>query len=389
MSAAPGSFDFATTGCIRFGRGRAGEAAQLAAARGHRVGLVHGATAARSDWLAHALEAKGCDVCRIKVAGEPSIETLEPALAALGGADCDVIVALGGGSVLDMGKAVAALLPQTGAPLDYLEIVGSGRTLEKDPIPLIAIPTTAGTGSEATRNAVIGVPGAGRKVSLRDRRMLPAVAIVDPALTDGTPAGVTLSCGLDALTQVIEPYLSNRANPITDALCTRAIPLGAAALQRLMTAEDPVARDEMAWVSLCGGIALANAGLGAVHGLAGVLGGVTGAAHGALCGALLPHVLRANADRLEERSEAGNRVAWVNATLARQGAACDCRNGGADALEGWAHRAGLPRLSAMGDPADDFQTIAEAARQSSSMRANPVELSTDELVAILRAASRP
>lgn len=376
------AFDFATAGHVAFGRGRAGEAVGAIAALAERVALVHGANAARADWLAEALTAAGRAPLRIGVEGEPALPALAEALEQLRAAGVDGVIALGGGAAIDMGKALAALAPQPQGPMSYLEVVGEGHALAADPLPFVALPSTAGTGAEVTRNAVIGVPEARRKVSLRDARMLPRLAIVDPRLTDGAPRSVTLACGLDALTQVIEPFTCARANPLTDALAAAAIPAGIKALRRLMEAEDPAARDEMAWVSLCGGMALANSGLGAVHGLAGVLGGRATAPHGALCGALLPHVLQMNAARTAPDSPAAERLERVLTLLAAGFGGED----GAAALAGWAHASGLPRLSEMGiDPAD-HREVAESASASSSMKANPVALSRDDLCAVLRAA---
>ena len=213
--------------------------------------------------------------------------------------------------------------------------------------------------------------------------MLARVAIVDPALTDGCPWDVTLASGLDALTQVIEPYLSTRANPATDALARAAIPLGAAALVRLMTGEDGQARDAMAWVSLAGGIALANAGLGAVHALAGVIGGMTGAAHGAICGTLLPFVLQANARALPPGHPTAPRFAEVEAMLS----AAFGPGLGSMALHKWSRKAGLPGLRALGLRPDDHASIAVAAVNASSMKGNPVALNQADLCAVLAAAS--
>jgi alcohol dehydrogenase class IV len=286
---------------------------------------------------------------------------------------------MGGGATLDMGKALAALIPGAGDPLRHLEVVGEGRPLDAAPLPFAAIPTTAGTGSEATKNAVIGVPDAGRKVSLRDDRMLARLAVVDPALTEAVPDGVRLASGLDAVVQVIEPYISAKANPMTDALCEDAIPRGLRAIRRVMEAPDPQAFDDMALVSLAGGLALANAGLGAVHGLAGVLGGRTGAAHGALCGRLLVPVLRANLAAMD-----GPRPDRILGWIA---GAFDARPDTAlDALEAWIDARGLPRLTAMGLDAADHGAVASDAAASSSMKGNPVPLSTDQLRDILAAA---
>ncbi len=205
-------------------------------------------------------------------------------------------MAIGGGSALDLGKAAAALIANGGDPLRYLEIIGDGQPLARPSLPCICVPTTAGTGSEVTRNAVLGSPAHGVKASLRSPQMLPAVALVDPELTYDLPPALTASTGLDALTQVIEPFVSARANAFVDAICRDAIPRVIAALPAAC-AGDRAARAEMAYASLCGGLALANAGLGAVHGFAGPIGGRFPAPHGAVCAVLLPHVVAINAAR--------------------------------------------------------------------------------------------
>jgi alcohol dehydrogenase class IV len=266
--------------------------------------------------------------------------------------------------------------------MDHLEGVGRALPLSAPPLPFIALPTTAGTGSEATKNAVIDVPDHRRKVSLRDDRMLARLAIVDPALTDGCPRDVTLASGLDALTQVIEPYLCARPNPATDALALAAIPQGAAALVRLMQGEDPAARDAMAWVSLSGGIALANAGLGAVHALAGVIGGMTGAPHGAICGTLLPFVLQENARALPPGHPTTARMKQVDRLLSQAFGP----GPGSAALHAWSRTAGLPGLDALGLDLKDHLPVATAALVTSSMRANPVALTAEALCRVLAAA---
>ncbi|MES2665093.1 MAG: iron-containing alcohol dehydrogenase [Pseudomonadota bacterium] len=370
-------FGIAAPGRIVFGRGEAAKAPALIAAYGGRGVVVHGANAGRAAWLTAALRAIGCDVLALPCATEPTLSILEQSVIAARTHGTDWVVALGGGAALDLGKALAALIPAPGGAMDHLEVVGQGLPLTAAPLPFIAIPTTAGTGAEATKNAVIGLADHGRKVSLRDDRMLARLAIIDPALTDHCPRAVTLASGLDAITQVIEPYVSCKATPFTDALCRPAIPLGLAALKRLMAAEEAQARDEMAWVSLCGGLALANGGLGAVHGLAGVIGGSTGAAHGAVCGALLGPVLAMNRDR-----GAGARL---DAVLAMITAAF----GGTDAPErlmGWAYGQGLARLSVLGVAAADHRAIAGASVSSSSMKGNPVALTVDDLVSVMEAA---
>lgn len=362
-------------GRILFGRGEAAKAPALIAAFGRRGVVVHGADPGRAVWLIDALTIAGCDVLALPCATEPTLSMLDAAVAEARHFGASWVTSLGGGAALDLGKAVAAVMPAGVKAMDHLEVVGRGLPLSVGPLPFIALPTTAGTGAEATRNAVIGLPEHGRKVSLRDDRMLARIAIVDPALTDNCPRGVTLASGLDALTQVIEPYICNRATPYTDALALPAIPRGLAALMRLMQAEDPSARDDLAWVSLCGGLALANAGLGAVHGLAGVIGGVVPAAHGAICGVLLAPVLELN-----RRKASGQTRARLDKVCRVLGHALGVSADAAPkALGDWAKAAGLPSLCQQGLDVKDHRRVAEAAALSSSMKANPVVLTTFDL----------
>jgi alcohol dehydrogenase class IV len=361
-------FGITAPGRILFGRGEAAKAPDLIRAYGARGLVVHGANPARADWLVEAL---GPGALPMPCAGEPTLTDLETALTAARDHSPDWVAAIGGGAALDLGKALAALIPAPDGPMEHLEVVGKGQPLKADPLPFIAIPTTSGTGAEVTKNAVIGLPEHGRKVSLRDDRMVARIAIIDPALTDGCPRSVTLASGLDAVTQVIEPFLSCKATPYTDALTRPAIGLGMAALRRLMLGEDQGARDRLAWVSLCGGLALANGGLGAVHGLAGVIGGMTGAAHGAICGALLGPVLSANREATSGAARA--RVDEVCAMLA---GVLDARPEDAPtALQDWARAAGLPALADLGVLPAMHAEIVAASLGASSMKGNPVVLS--------------
>lgn len=372
-------FGITTPGRILFGRGEAARAPALIRAFGSRGLLVHGANRSRAEWLVEGL---GPETLALPCPGEPTLDDLDAALSIARPFGPDWVVALGGGAALDLGKALAALIPAPTGPMEHLEVVGKGKALTADPLPFIAIPTTAGTGAEVTKNAVIGLPDLGRKVSLRDDRMVARLAIVDPALTDGCPKSVTLASGLDAVTQVIEPFVSVKATPFTDALTGPAIGPGLAALMQLMRREDPDARDRMAWTSLCGGLALANAGLGAVHGFAGVIGGMTGAAHGAICGALLGPVLTAN--RAAATGQARTRLDAVCDGLAR--ALGSSVAGAPAALQAWAWAEGLPGLAALGVGEDRHAEIVAAAKGASSMKGNPVELSDAVLREVLERA---
>ncbi|SOC15450.1 iron-containing alcohol dehydrogenase [Rhodobacter maris] len=369
---------------MMFGRGTRAAAAPAICALGKRVVLVSSRSVGWRAELAAALLAGGAEVRHVHPEGEPSLPQLLAALDDLADFRAEAVVGLGGGSALDLGKALAALLPATGNLLRHFEIVGEGAPLATAPLPFIAIPTTAGTGAEATKNAVIAIPEHRRKVSLRDDRMMAMLAIVDPALTDACPRMITLASGLDAVTQVIEPYLSSRANPLTDALCREAIVSGLGALVTLMDREDPGARDALSKTSLFGGIALANAGLGAVHGLAGVLGGVSTAPHGTICGRLLPGVLRANRQEMHRLGRDMVRfdevAVWIASALG------STPEEAFNTLEARINAWGLPRLGAFGVTPDRFAACAEAAQSSSSMKSNPVALSTGQLVAILAEA---
>lgn len=373
-------FTLSTPAQIIFGRGRADEALRHALTLGRRVLLVHGSHP-WADHAANVLRAAGADVFDLRASGEPDLPVLEAALAQGRAFGAEVVLAIGGGSVIDLGKAVAALIPGTRAPLAHLEVVGEGRPLDAAPLPFIALPTTAGTGAEVTKNAVIGALG--RKVSLRDNRMLANLALVDPALTDRCPRAVTLASGMDALVQVIEPYLCNKSNPITDALARDAITKGMAALAVLMRGEDSRARDDLALVSLFGGLCLANSGLGAVHGLAGVIGGVSAAPHGVICGRLLVPIFRANraaaVSALADLTRYDEVETWISIGL-------DCPPERAletleTALDDW----GLPRLGQW-LAGQDLARFAEMARASSSMKANPQDLALAVLEEAVRTA---
>ena len=376
-------FSFFSPQALYFGRGQAAQAATLAAGFGRRVLIVHGSNPARAAWLAESCIGAGLDVQTQCCAEEPSLPAIESALASLKGQSFDVVVALGGGSVIDFAKALAALIPCDGNPLDYLEGVGVGRMLEQSPVPMIALPTTAGTGAEVTKNAVIAVPQHNVKVSLRDPRMIPNVAIVDAALMEGAPRRISLAAALDAVTQVIEPFVSVKSNPMTDALCRAAIPVGASALRELVENGTPQAWDSMAWVSTCGGLALANAGLGAVHGFAGVIGGLTGAPHGEICGALLPAVLASHSRNAQAGTETHRRLHFILSVVDDQFATTNAPGSGLKALGAWSRQMGLRSLSELGVGVDTHAQIAKAAVSASSMKGNPFALSQTELIEIL------
>ena len=378
-------FEFATANRILFGPGMLREVATLAASLGHQALVVTGGNTDRAKPLLADLQCHSVGTALFSVAGEPTVENVLAGVRFFAQAGCDLVIGLGGGSVLDAAKAIAALRANGGDPLDYLEVVGRGQPLTKPSLPCIAIPTTAGTGSEVTRNAVLGSPEHRLKASLRSPFMLPTVALVDPELTYSAPPDVTAATGLDALTQCIEPFVSSRANPLTDAFCREGIQRAARSLRRAYAdGSDAAAREDMALASLCGGLALANAGLGAVHGFAGPIGGMFPAPHGAICARLLPAVMLANLEALQQRAS-------DSPVLARYAEVARLLTGDPEARDsdgiGWVSNLveamAVPRLAVYGITAADIPDIVAKSQQASSMKANPIPLTADELSAIL------
>lgn len=375
-------FEFATAQRIIFGCGVLAEAGALALALGRRPLVVTGRDPSRSLALLDLLRTQGLSPSSFALAGEPALDDIRRGAAQARAGGNDLVVAFGGGSALDGGKAIAAMAVNGLDPLPFLEVIGQGRTLEQRPLPCIAIPTTAGTGSEVTRNAVLASPEHGVKASLRHPWMLPQVALVDPALTLGVNPEVTASTGLDALTQLIEPFLSARANPMTDALCRDGIRLAVRSLERAWReGADLEARTDMSLASLFGGLALANAGLGAVHGLAAPLGGLAPVPHGAACAALLPHVLEANLAACGPGHP--SRVRFAELALLLTGDAGAGPEDGVRWVADLAGRLRIPRLSSYGLGPADLDLVAERGLAASSMKANPVPLDRAALTAIL------
>lgn len=379
-------FDFATAGRIIFGEGALRQAGPLAREWGVQAMIVTGSRPDRASELASLLEAEGVESFAFPISGEPDIETVESGLTMARERGCTWVASMGGGSALDTGKAIAVMLTNPGELMDYLEVIGRGKTLTEAPAPFMAIPTTAGTGSEVTRNAVLASPPHRVKVSLRSPLMLARVAIVDPELTYDLPPAVSASTGLDALTQLIEPYVCSRANPLVDAFCAEALPRVARSLREVVHDHPrPVARADMALAGLFGGLALANAGLGAVHGLAGPIGGMFPAPHGAVCAALLPSVMAANIAalrRFDPESESLRRYDEVGRLLTG--------HRGADEAVQWVallvSDLQIPRLHTYGLTRDDIPELVDKAQLSSSMKANPVSLTGEELAEALAEA---
>jgi alcohol dehydrogenase class IV len=373
---------------IVFGAGTLSEAAPLARGFGRRALVVTGKTPGRAEPLFAALRADDVGYATFAVRGEPEVDTVREAVEIARSQRCDLVIGLGGGAALDTAKAVAVLANHEGDVLDYLEIIGAGRNLENPPLPFIAIPTTAGSGAEATWNSVIVSREHRAKVSLRNRMMIARVALVDPELTYDLPPSLTAATGMDALAQLLEAYVGTKANPLTDGMCRQGMICAERSLRRAVAAGgDIAAREDMSLASLLGGMVLANAGLGAAHGIAGPLGGMLRAPHGALCAALLPQVVAGNLHALRSRPPDGEALARyqkVAAILTGFEAAP------AEACVEWLRALvmdlGIPSLGTYGLRAEDVPELVAKASQASSMKGNPVLLSDPELAAIIDAA---
>jgi alcohol dehydrogenase class IV len=382
------SFEFATSTRILWGEGVVREVAPAARELGTRALVVTGRSEERSAPLRAQLTEAGVACHTFRVDGEPSVEEIQLGVEIARRERSDLVIGYGGGSALDAGKAIAALLTNSGSLLDYLEVIGRGQPLRVLAAPFIAVPTTAGTGTEVTRNAVLASCPQRVKVSLRSPLMLPRLAVVDPELTLDLPPQVTARTGLDALTQLIEPYVSNRANPLTDGLCVEGLARASRALRRAYdNGHDRAARADMSVASLMGGLALANAALGVVHGIAGPLGGMFPAPHGAICAALLPYGIEMNIRALRARhpaSEPLRRYETVARLLSgRPQASAE------DAVE-WTREIcrelQIPPLRAYGVRDTDYPELVEKAERASSMKGNPIVLTPDELREVLMRA---
>jgi alcohol dehydrogenase class IV len=378
---------------IVFGAGAVREVGALARELGRHALVVTGRDPTRAGVVLAALDAAGVRATLFAVAGEPTVDVARAGVAAARAAGCDLVVAFGGGSALDAGKAVAALLGNGGDPLDYLEVVGRGQALTRSALPTIAIPTTAGTGSEVTKNAVLAAPEHGVKASLRSPLMLPRVALVDPDLLARLPAAVVASSGLDALSQLIEPLVSIRATPATDVLAREGIPRSAGALRRAYAGARagaeiaPADREALALASLYGGLCLANAGLGAVHGFAAPLGGMFAAPHGAVCAALLPAVLRINARALAARAPTAPALGRLREVAALVTGRADATiEDGVAWLADLVAALEIPGLARHGLLPARVPELVAKARVASSMKGNPIVLLDDELAEIATAS---
>jgi alcohol dehydrogenase class IV len=381
-------FQFSTAKQVFFGSGTVNHVAPLAAERGNRPLVLTGRSPQRVSALMNALTSQGLEITRHAVAAEPTVDMALAAVSKARRAKCDLVIGIGGGSVIDTGKVVAALITNSGQLVDYLEVIGSARPLLHPSAPYIAIPTTAGTGSEVTRNAVLGSPQHRVKVSMRSPFMLPDLAVIDPDLTLSLPPAITAVTGLDAFTQLMEAFVSNQSNALTDCICREGLQRVVDSLQRAYEdGTDRSARENMCLASLFSGMALANAKLGAVHGIAGPLGGMISAAHGGICAALLAAVMDANIRALRARAadsaglERYNELARFLTRSAKARA-----EDGISWVRDLCQALKIESLAQLGLNKADLPALVAKSQKASSMQGNPIPLTEDELREILQTA---
>ncbi|WP_372845847.1 iron-containing alcohol dehydrogenase [Pontiella sp.] len=385
------TFEFATAQRIIFGAGTLRQLPGLAAGLGKKAAFVTGTSAERIRPAFQLLKTSGVGIAALSINGEPTTERIAVLAAQARELGCDFVVAYGGGSVIDAGKAIAALLTNTRDLIDYLEVIGHGEPLAHDPAPCIAIPTTAGTGAEVTRNSVLLSQEHQVKVSMRHPKMLPTIALVDPAQTLSAPPEVTASTGLDAFIQLFEAFVSKKANPLTDGICREGLKRVSRSLHEAYIHGDNLdARTDMAFGSLCGGLALANAGLGAIHGFAGPIGGMFAAPHGMVCASLLHATAKANHRALQRCDPQHPALAKFE-----EAARIILNNNDATFEEALEHlkriceQMFVPGLGEFGVTDSHIPAIVDKAKNASSMKGNPIELTEEELCYILEESIPP
>ena len=378
------NFEFATATQIIFGNGTVSKVPHLLQGMGQNIFLITGKDPERAKFLTENLEAEGYRVFPFRVEKEPDTSMISEGVKLARESGFQAVVGFGGGSVIDCAKAIAGLVPNKGDLLDYLEVIGQGKKLEEKPLPFIAIPTTAGTGAEVTKNAVIHSPEHNVKVSLRSPLMFPDVAVVDPELTLSMPPEITATTGMDALTHLLETFVSNQSNPFIDTFCREGMHRISTSLKKVFENGDNLkAREDMAFAAMLGGMALANVKLGAVHGFAGPMGGMFPVSHGAVCAALLPAVMEVNIRVLKEQKQNQSLAKYVEVAHILTGNPDAKIENGIKWAEEMVKALKISSLSAFGLSSSDFPVLVEKAKKASSMKGNPVALNNQQLTEIL------
>ena len=381
-------FEFTTSSKIIFKSGAIEQIGGIAKSLGNKALIITGGGSVDIKPIVNELCKNKIDFEIFKLINEPDINTVNNGIDVGRSTKCDLVIGIGGGSVIDTGKAISAMMNNPGQLFEYLEIVGFGRKIKNIAIPYIAVPTTSGTGSEVTKNSVIKIPEHNVKVSLRSELIIPSIALIDPMLTLSMPPKITAITGMDALTQVIEPFVSKRSNQFVDEISKSGIKHGSnAIIKAYENGSDIEARTNMSYMSLMGGISLANAGLGAVHGFAGPIGGMFDIPHGMICAALLPHVIEVNIMAMNKRDQeniALIKYDSISKIILRndKGTVKDLNIWMNDLLRTfW-----IPTLSEIGLNKNDLPNIVNKSKNSSSMKSNPIKLEDHELMEILERA---
>ncbi len=377
------NFSFESPEKIIFGCGKVKELGNIIKTKSDNILVVTGRSN-RFAYIIDELNSKGIKTAVFNVGNEPTIENIIEGRNIAQKNFSSLVLGIGGGSVIDSAKAIAALLLNSGDIMDYLEVIGKGLPLTEPSIPCIAVPTTAGTGSEVTKNSVLKSVKHNRKVSMRSPYMIPELVIIDPELTLSAPEDVTYYTGMDAITQVIEPYISSSSNYFTDLLCKDAIGKGVTALNKLSeNLKDKESRTDIAFTSLIGGLALSNAKLGAVHGFAGPMGGLFDIPHGLICGILLPGVLKANLKAVRSRGTQEQLDKYKKLATILTNRENSVPEDGITVIEDLVKKLSIPGLGKFGVTDKEIKVIVDMSKNSSSMKGNTLHLTEDELTQIL------
>jgi alcohol dehydrogenase class IV len=374
------NFSFATASQVIFGLNSSEKLSRLLVGR-HRVLIVSGKNPKKSEKLAQHF-VTGTEVTFFQVEHEPTTTVVNEGAKLAREKQCDAVVGLGGGSVIDAAKAIAAMATNPGDLSDYLEVIGAGKPLTEQPLFCIALPTTAGTGAEVTKNSVIKSLEQNVKVSLRSDAMYPDIALVDPGLTYSMPPALTASTGVDALTHLLETFVSNQANPFIDMICREGLTcVSRSLLTAYNNGNNEQARTDMSLAGMLGGMALANVKLGAVHGFAGPMGGMYPIPHGTVCASLVSAVIETNIEALKENGKDLSKFTELARILTgSEGAVAE------DAIvwtENLVRELKIPSLSEYGLSEADFPVLVQKAKAASSMKGNPVVLNDAQLNWIL------
>ncbi len=375
------TFSFATATQVLFGNNSIAKIPELVNRWGNRVLIVSG----KRQETAHDLATRflpGADVSYFQIHSEPTIEMIGRGVKIARSAKCEYVIGIGGGSVIDAAKAIAAMVPNPGELMDYLEVIGKGMPLVGKPLPCIAIPTTAGTGAEVTKNSVIKSNEKLVKVSLRSDSMYPTVALVDPVLTYSMSPELTASTGFDALTHLMETFVSNQANPFIDMICREGLKRVSHSLtDAFHDGQNSRAREDMSMASMLGGMALSNVKLGVIHGFAGPMGGMFHMAHGTICASLMAASMEMNIETLSEQK--GDLSKFTELAQILTGSRLAQAEDGIVWVKNMVTGLKIPALSAFDISEPDFPALVEKAKASSSMKGNPVLLNNEQLFRIL------